>query len=68
MTDTYRARYWRYSKQGEEECASLDEAIAFLANGLDQGEVAAIEVVGPDGAVALGSEDLQQRMMAALGV
>jgi len=51
-----------------EECDSLDEAVAFLAHASDRGDLSAVEVVGPDGTVALGGEDLQQRMMAVLGV
>jgi hypothetical protein len=64
---TYMARYWRYFSECEEECDTLDEAVAFLANGWERGELSAVEVVGPDGSVALGGDELQQRMMALLG-
>jgi hypothetical protein len=65
---TYRARYWRYHSKGEEECDTLDEAVAFLAYGFDSGNLSAADVVGPDGAVVLQGEELSERIMAVLGV
>lgn len=68
MTEAiYRARYWRYFSECEEECDSLDEAVAFLANGWDRSELSAVDIVGPDGVVALGGNELHERMMALLG-
>lgn len=68
MSDgTYKARYWRYFSECEEECDRLEEAIAFLASGWDRGELSEIEIVGPDGNVALGGDELHKRMLACLG-
>lgn len=64
---TYKARYWRYFSEIEEECDTLDEAVAFLANGWAGGDLSEIEVVGPDGAVALEGAELHARMTALLG-
>jgi hypothetical protein len=65
--DTYKARYWRYSKRYEEECPTLDEAVTFLAYGcMDTGACAAADVVSPDGTVVLEGEELFQRMFALL--
>ncbi|MFJ4925234.1 hypothetical protein [Streptomyces sp. NPDC088736] len=64
----YRARYWRYSKRGEKECGTLDEAVTFLAYSLyDYGELSPADIVAPDGTVALEGEALTERMMAAYG-
>jgi hypothetical protein len=65
---TYKARYWRYFSEIEEECDTLDEAVAFLANGWERGELSEIEIEDPDGAVALGGDALHKRMLALLGV
>lgn len=65
---TYRARYWRYHSEDEEECDTLDEAVAFLAYGFDSGNLSAADVVGPDGTVVLEGDELSKRMMAVLGV
>lgn len=66
--DTYKARYWQHSRQREEECPTLDEAVTFLAYGLyDYGRLSPAAVVGPDGTVVLEGEALTERMMAAYG-
>jgi hypothetical protein len=62
MSETvYKARYWRYHAEGEVECDSLDEAVAFLAVGLDDGQLSARDIIGPDGAVVLAGEKLTER-------
>ncbi|EFE65727.1 predicted protein [Streptomyces viridosporus ATCC 14672] len=65
--ETYKARYWRYYSEQEEECDTLDEAVAFLSNGWERGNLSEIAVIGPDGTTALSGERLHQRMMSLLG-
>jgi hypothetical protein len=67
MTEaSYKARYWRYFAEGEEECDSLDEALAYLAWGWEAGQLSEIEIVGPDGSVVLNGGQLFDRMMERL--
>ncbi|MFF0777117.1 hypothetical protein [Streptomyces sp. NPDC003720] len=64
----YRARYWRYGAEQEEECDTLDEALAFLCAGWENGDLSEIAIVGPDGEAILAGADLFNRMVALLGV
>ncbi len=48
-SDQYVARFWRYMTRDKEECDTLDEAVAFLANGWERGKLSEIDIVGPDG-------------------
>lgn len=43
------AKYMRYRFPGEEECDSLEEAIRFLYWGEENGHLAGVEIIGPDG-------------------
>lgn len=64
---TYKARYWHYFSEQAEECDTLDEAVAFLANGWARGDLSEIEVVGPGDRTVLEGEQLHRRMMNLLG-
>jgi hypothetical protein len=64
----YTARYWRYHSEGQEECDSLEEAVAFLANGQDSGNLSAQDILGPDGAVVLEGDELDRSIHTYLGV
>lgn len=58
----WTARYVRYHQPGEEECDTRDEAIGFLAWGEEAGTLAGLEIVAPDGSVALGGSELDRAM------
>lgn len=64
----YKARYWRYFAEEEEECDSLDDAVGYLAWGWEAGQLAQEDIVGPDGEVVLSGAELFDRMMERLGV
>ncbi|MGW4050828.1 hypothetical protein ACWENA_08340 [Streptomyces sp. NPDC004779] len=66
MNGPYLARYWRYGQQAEEECATLEEAVAYLAAGWERSDLAEIDIIGPGGTAALEGGELSRRMMAAL--
>lgn len=45
----WTAVYWRYFQRRTEECESLEDAVAFLAFGLDAGSLAFESILGPEG-------------------
>lgn len=45
------AKYWRYHALYEMECDSLEDAVEFLDQGEDAGELSSDSIVGPDGKV-----------------
>lgn len=48
---TWTAVYWRYHSRYEEERDSLQEAVAFLERGEEDGSLSSEAVLGPDGKV-----------------
>lgn len=65
--EQYVAHFWRYKLRDSEELDTLDEAVAYLANGWERAELAEIRIVGPDGSVVLDGDELFRRMKASLG-
>lgn len=63
----WTARYMRYHQPGHAECDTLDEAIGVLAWGEEEGEMAGVEIVAPDGSVALEGDELDQAITKHLG-
>ncbi|WP_020135003.1 hypothetical protein [Streptomyces sp. 351MFTsu5.1] len=64
---TYTARYWRHFSECEEDCDSLDDAVAFLANGWANGDLSEISIDDRAGETVLAGDELHQRMWSALG-
>ncbi|OPG13653.1 hypothetical protein [Microbispora sp. GKU 823] len=58
----WAAVYMRYGVQGQEEYASLDEAVACQVFGRDYNAHAPMHILGPDGAVVLDGEELEEAM------
>ncbi len=56
----WTARYWRYGHLEEETCDSLPEAYGFLRSGEAAGEMSAEDVIGPEGRIAMTSEEVGQ--------
>lgn len=63
----WTARYVRFHAPGQQECDSLVEAVRFLAWQSEEGELAGIDILGPDGAVALAGDDLDRAVAEHLG-
>lgn len=59
---TWTAVYWRFHSREREECDSLDEALSFLANGEDNGNLSATEVLGPDGTAVVPESEIFDAM------
>jgi hypothetical protein len=55
---TWVAVYRHYRVRYEEECESLDEALAFLWVGVDDGRLSPVEVRGPDGRVVVPEAEI----------
>lgn len=56
MSEVWTAVYSRRHVQHEEQCPSLDAALAFLRDGEDAESLASVEVRGPDGRVVIARE------------
>jgi hypothetical protein len=63
----WTARYLRYHHPGEEKFDTLDEAVGRLAWGEEEGALAGVEIVAPDGTVVLEGKALDQAMAKHLG-
>jgi len=66
MSDNFVARSYRYHQLHEEPTDTIDEAIAFLAAGADQGECSPDNVTRPDGTVVLDHAETTRRIHAKL--
>lgn len=67
MSGQWTARYVRYGQSGEEGHDTLGEAVGFLAWGQEEGALAPVDVVAPDGSVALAGDELDRAMAERLG-
>lgn len=56
------ARYFQHHKQHTMECSDLDEAVAFLAEGMYNNLCSPLDVVDQDGAVILDKTALGNRI------
>jgi hypothetical protein len=68
VSGEWTARYMRFHAPGQQGFASLDEAVGFLAWQSEDGELAGLDVLAPDGSVALAGEALDQAMARRLDI
>jgi hypothetical protein len=59
---SYTAQYRLHHTEQSAKCGSLDDAVAFLAQGWVDGDLSQIAVLGPDGQVVLTGPELLDAM------
>lgn len=60
MSAVWIARFMRFQEPGQQEFDSLGVAVAFLAEESESGKLAGVDILAPDGSVALAGDDLDR--------
>lgn len=66
MSDNFVARYYQYHRLHEMPCEDIEDAIGFLAAGVDNGKCVPEDVTQPDGTVVLDHAETLRRIEATL--